>query len=93
MAVGLSNPVDLITGRLMYTKWINNIKTNRTVGYILIWAIFGWNSPAITKSIWGKRVKDKKKLKYLNLLTLLFLMMLLVVVFQLGGTQMFGMSW
>lgn len=93
VAVGWSNPVDLITGRLMYTKWINNIKTNRTVGYILIWAIFGWNSPAITKSIWGKRVKDKKKLKYLNLLTLLFLMMLLVVVFQLGGTQMFGMSW
>jgi hypothetical protein len=93
VAVGWSNPIDLITGRLMYTKWLNNIRTNETAGYVFIWFIFGWNSPAITKALWGKKVKDKKKLKYLNLLTIMFLVMLLVVVFQLGGTQMFGMRW
>ena len=93
VAVGWSNPIDLITGKLMYNKWINNIKTNRTAGYVIMWFIFGWNAPSITKSIWGKKVKDKKKLKYLNILTVFLLIMLLVVVFQLSGTQMFGMSW
>ena len=93
VAIGWSNPIDLITGRLMYTKWMNNIRTNETAGYVFIWFIFGWNSPGITKTIWGKRVKDEKKLKYLNILTLVFLVLLLIVVFQLGGTQMFGMTW
>lgn len=86
---GWSNPINLINGKLSYKKWLINIQSNLTAGYVVMWACLGFISPTITRMVWGRKIKDKKKLRYLNILTLLLLMALLAVVLVNTGTPMF----
>jgi hypothetical protein len=89
---GWSNPVDLIRGKECYTKWKITINSNLTAGYVFMWAAIGSTVPWLTKTLFGKKIKDKRKLMLVSVIMWLLLMMMLVSVLVATGTPMFGMG-
>jgi len=88
---GLVNPVDLITGKLIYSRWSAVASSNLNVGYVLVWAYAGLFSADITSAIWGRKIKDKRKLKFINLFTVAVLVGLLVLICTISGMKMIWM--
>ena len=98
---GFRSPITLIQGRLAYTRWINNIQSNLSAGYIFMWAFIGWQIPKINVMMFGRRCKKDKKFFgkvitketqlriYQEILTIAVIVML-VEMFIHTGTPMFG---
>jgi hypothetical protein len=90
--IGWSNPIDLINGKLSYQKWLIGIQSNLTAGYVFMWAVVGYFTPSLTRTIFGKKIKDKRKLRIIMFVMLLVLMGLLATMLMSTGTPMFWMK-
>jgi hypothetical protein len=100
---GFANPITLIQGKVSYTRWINNIQSNLSAGYIFMWAFIGWQIPRINMIFFGRRCKKDKKIFgkvirketqlriYQEILTIVVIVML-VEMFIHTGTPMFNMG-
>lgn len=88
---GWVNPVDLITGKLIYTRWSTVASSNLTAGYLVMWAFAGLYSLDFTHVIWGRKVKNKTKLKLLNIITVAVLVGFLVLICVVSGMKMIWM--
>jgi hypothetical protein len=88
---GWVNPVDLITGKLIYTRWSTVASSNLTAGYLVMWAFAGLYSLDFTNVIWGRKVKNKTKLKLLNIITVAVLVGFLVLICVVSGMKMIWM--
>lgn len=97
---GFANPITLIQGKVAYTRWINNIQSNLSAGYIFMWGFIGWQIPKINIMIFGKRFKDgkffgkmvtrKTKLRISQEIITVMVIVMLVEMFIHTGTPMFG---
>jgi hypothetical protein len=98
---GFTSPITLIQGRVSYTRWVNNIQSNLSAGYIFMWGFIGWQIPKITRLFFGRKCKKDKKIFgkvirketqlriYQEILTIVVIIML-VEMFIHTGTPMFG---
>jgi len=86
---GWSNPIDLIRGKECYSKWKITINSNLSAGYVFMWAVVGYFTPSLTRTLFGKKVKDKKKLNMITFIMLLLLMAMMATVLMNTGTPMF----
>lgn len=98
---GFASPITLIQGRVTYTRWVNNIQSNLSAGYIFMWGFIGWQIPKINKMFFGRKCKKDKKIFgkvirketqlriYQEILTIAVIVML-VEMFIHTGTPMFG---
>ena len=97
---GFENPITLIQGKVAYTRWINNIQSNLSAGYIFMWAFIGWQIPRINMIFFGRRFKDSKffgktvtrktKLRISQEILAITVIIMLVEMFIHTGTPMFG---
>lgn len=97
---GFANPITLIQGKVAYTRWINNIQSNLSAGYIFMWGFIGWQIPKINIMIFGRRFKDgkffgkmvtrKTKLRISQEVITIMVIVMLVEMFIHTGTPMFG---
>lgn len=97
---GFTNPITLIQGKVAYTRWINNIQSNLSAGYIFMWAFIGWQIPKINLIFFGRRFKDgkffgkmvtrKTKLRISQEIITITVIVMLVEMFIHTGTPMFG---
>jgi hypothetical protein len=98
--IGFVSPISLIQGRLAYTRWVNNIQSNLSAGYIFMWGFIGWQIPAINRLFFGRRLKDKKifgklvtkktQLRISQEILTVIIVVMLVEMFIHTGTPMFG---
>ncbi len=88
---GWVNPVDLITGKLVYSRWSSVASSNLSAGYVVMWAFAGLYSYDFTYMIWGRKVKNKTKLKLLNIITVAVLAGLLLLICTVSGMKMIWM--
>jgi len=97
---GFVSPISLIQGRLTYTRWINNIQSNLSAGYIFMWGFIGWQIPRINMLFFGRKLKDKKifgklvtqktQLRISQEILTVVIIVMLVEMFIHTGTPMFG---
>jgi hypothetical protein len=98
---GFVSPITLIQGRVTYTRWVNNIQSNLSAGYIFMWGFIGWNIPKINVLFFGRRFKKDKKifgkvitketqLKISQEILTIAIIVMLVEMFIHTGTPMFG---
>jgi len=97
---GFASPITLIQGRVSYTRWINNIQSNLSAGYIFMWGFIGWQIPKINMIFFGRRFKDgkffgkmvtrKTKLRISQEILTITVIVMLVEMFIHTGTPMFG---
>jgi hypothetical protein len=97
---GFANPITLIQGKVAYTRWINNIQSNLSAGYIFMWGFIGWQIPKINMIFFGRRFKDgkffgkmvtrKTKLRISQEVITIMVIVMLVEMFIHTGTPMFG---
>jgi len=97
---GFANPITLIQGKVAYTRWVNNIQSNLSAGYIFMWGFIGWQIPRINMLFFGRRLKDKKifgkivtretQLKISQEILTITIIVMLVEMFIHTGTPMFG---
>jgi hypothetical protein len=97
---GFANPITLIQGKVAYTRWINNIQSNLSAGYIFMWGFIGWQIPKINMLFFGRRFKDgkffgkmvtrKTKLRISQEVITIMVIVMLVEMFIHTGTPMFG---
>jgi hypothetical protein len=97
---GFASPITLIQGKVAYTRWINNIQSNLSAGYIFMWAFIGWQIPRINMIFFGRRFKDSKvfgktvtrktKLRISQEILTITVIIMLVQMFIHTGTPMFG---
>ncbi len=97
---GFASPITLIQGRVAYTRWINNIQSNLSAGYIFMWGFIGWQIPKINMIFFGRRFKDgkffgkivtrKTKLRISQEIITITVIVMLVEMFIHTGTPMFG---
>jgi hypothetical protein len=97
---GFANPITLIQGKVAYTRWINNIQSNLSAGYIFMWGFIGWQIPKINMMFFGRRFKDgkffgkmvtrKTKLRISQEVITIMVIVMLVEMFIHTGTPMFG---
>lgn len=99
---GFASPISLIQGKLAYTRWVNNIQSNLSAGYIFMWGFIGWQIPAINvlffsrrlkdKKIFGKQVTKKTQLRISQEILTVIIVVMLVEMFIHTGTPMFGVG-
>jgi hypothetical protein len=99
---GFASPITLIQGRVAYTRWINNIQSNLSAGYIFMWGFIGWQIPRINMLFFGRRLKDKKifgklitqktQLRISQEVLTVVVIVMLVEMFIHTGTPMFGVG-
>ena len=97
---GFASPITLIQGKVAYTRWINNIQSNLSAGYIFMWGFIGWQIPRINMLFFGRRFKDSKlfgkmitrktKLRISQEIITIIVIVMLVEMFIHTGTPMFG---
>ena len=97
---GFASPITLIQGRVTYTRWVNNIQSNLSAGYILMWGLIGWRIPQINVLFFGRKFKDgkffgkivtkKTKLKISQEILTVMVFVMLVEMLINTGTPMFG---
>jgi hypothetical protein len=97
---GFASPITLIQGKVAYTRWINNIQSNLSAGYIFMWGFIGWQIPKINMLFFGRRFKDgkffgkmvtrKTKLRISQEMITITVIVMLVEMFIHTGTPMFG---
>lgn len=99
---GFTSPISLIQGKLAYTRWINNIQSNLSAGYIFMWGFIGWQIPRINMLFFGRRLKDKKifgkiitkktQLRISQEVLTVVIVVMLVEMFIHTGTPMFNIG-
>jgi len=97
---GFASPITLIQGKVAYTRWINNIQSNLSAGYIFMWGFIGWQIPKINMLFFGRKFKDSKffgktitrktKLRISQEILTITVIVMLVEMFIHTGTPMFG---
>jgi hypothetical protein len=91
VTTGWVSPVELMSGELLYTRWDMIATSNFTVGFLLMWFLPGWFCQDITNLVFGRKIKDKKKLGKLKWVTFIVVGLLLMLVCWGSGMKMIWM--